>query len=178
MGKNKNLLYKLLVISLSVEIRQILTTFKHIYVRVLSLKACEKLALAPGLMNVTFKTHHFYLNLSVIFSQTKQWMIEDTDWFKDGLLKHVETPGLQGNANGLLVLVIIQATQEHLVDDSLQTRVNALFLLIFWHLSIFYTLLGVVVNAFGCIGKKKKKKKSKSWNYRIGYPSPWESNCD
>lgn len=84
-------------------------------------------------------------------------MIEHADRLKDGLLKHVETPGLQGDADGLLVLVIIQATQEHFVDNALQAWVDDLFLFILRQLSIFHPQLGVVVDAFGCSGHKIKR---------------------
>lgn len=72
-----------------------------------------------------------------------------TDRFEDGFLKDVQAPRLQGNADGLLVLVVAQAPQEHLVDDALQPGVDALLLLILGKLSVLHALLGVVVDAFG-----------------------------
>lgn len=71
------------------------------------------------------------------------------DRLQDGLLKHVKAPGLQGDANGLLVLVIVKATQEHLVDNALKARINGFLLLVLWELGILDPQLGVVVNAFG-----------------------------
>lgn len=72
---------------------------------------------------------------------------------QDGLLEDVQTPGLQGDADGLLVLVVAQATQEHLVDDALQAGVDAAALLALLQLRVLHPLLGVVVDAFRCRGK-------------------------
>lgn len=72
-----------------------------------------------------------------------------TDRFEDGLLKDVQAPRLQGNADGLLVLVVAQAPHEHLVDDALEPWIDALLLLILGKLSILHPLLGVVVDTFG-----------------------------
>jgi hypothetical protein len=74
-----------------------------------------------------------------------------TDRFEDGLLKDVQAPRLQGNADGLLVLVVAQAPLMflHLVDDALEPGINALLLLILGKLRILHPLLGVVVDTFG-----------------------------
>lgn len=73
----------------------------------------------------------------------------NADRLQDGLLKHVKSSGFQGDADGLLVLVIVKATEEHLVDDALKTRVDAFLLLIFWQLSVLHAQLGVMINALG-----------------------------
>lgn len=75
---------------------------------------------------------------------------EDADRFQNSFLKNVKTSSFQGNANGLLVLVIIKAAQEHLVDNPLKAGVDALLLLILWELGILHPQLGVMINAFGC----------------------------
>ena len=76
--------------------------------------------------------------------------------FQDGFLKHIKAPGLQGDANGLLVLVIIKATQKHLVDNPFEAGINAFLLLLLRQLGILDPQLGVVVNAFGCRHKEKR----------------------
>lgn len=73
----------------------------------------------------------------------------NADRLQDGLLKHVKSSGFQGDADGLLVLVIVKTTEEHLVDDALKTRVDAFLLLIFWQLSVLHAQLGVMINALG-----------------------------
>lgn len=73
---------------------------------------------------------------------------------EDGLLKDVQAPRLQSNPNRLFVLVIIQAPLEHLVNDALQTRIDALFLLLLRKLCILHTQLCVMIDALGCCGTK------------------------
>ena len=75
-------------------------------------------------------------------------MFSTTDRFQDGFLENVQATRLQSDANGLLVLVVIQAPLEHFIYDSLQAGINGLLLLILWQLSVLHTQFGVVVNAF------------------------------
>lgn len=91
------------------------------------------------------------------------WVTIAADRFQDSLLKHVKAPGLQGDANGLLVLVIVKATQEHLVDNALKAGVDAFLLLILWQLSILYPQLGVMVDAFGWQTQEKGWKEGLSF---------------
>lgn len=86
---------------------------------------------------------------------------------KDGFLKHVKSSGLQGDANGLLVHAIIQATLEHLVDNAFETWVNDFLLLIFWQFSILHPQLSVMVNALGYSSKKKKKEFLPHFRFQI-----------
>ena len=93
-----------------------------------------------------------------------------TDRFKDSLLEDVQAPSLQGNADGLLVLMVAQATQEHLVDDALQPGVDALLLLVLRKLGVLHPLLGVVINAFGYGGKDQRSSKNYCiplWNNQL-----------
>lgn len=83
------------------------------------------------------------------------WMKTVPDRFQDRFLKHVKSSGLQGNANGLLVHAIIQATLEHLIDNALKTWVNAFLLLILRQFGILHPQLSVMVNAFGYRRQKR-----------------------
>lgn len=90
-----------------------------------------------------------YNNQNCSYDYKKQNGELNADRLQDGLLKHVKSSGFQGDADSLLVLVIVKATEKHLVDDALKTRVDAFLLLIFWQFSVFHTQLGVMVNALG-----------------------------
>lgn len=45
--------------------------------------------------------------------------------------------------------MISQAALEHLIDDSLQTRIDAFLLLILWQLGILNTQFGVMIDTLG-----------------------------
>ena len=97
------------------------------------------------------------LKVSVVPDQkgcfiSEQIILSTTHRAEDGLLKDVNTACLQGDADGLLVQLLLKAALKHPIHDLLQPGIN--HLLVVSVIMVEDSLLGVRVNALGCKVKK------------------------